>query len=76
MDGFKPNPSARLLDQCREVIRFHHLSYRTELTYVDWIRHYIVFHGKRHPREMGKEEIYTHVMKRPGMGVRSPLDAG
>jgi integron integrase len=57
LEGFRPNPNARLLDQCREVLRFHHLSYRTELTYVHWIRRYIVFHGKRHPREMGKDEI-------------------
>ena len=68
MEGFTPNPQLRLLDQCREVVRFHHFSYRTEETYIHWIRRYIVFRGKRHPREMGKEKIYTHVMKRPGMG--------
>jgi integron integrase len=57
LDGFRPNPSARLLDQCREVLRFHHFSYRTEQTYVDWIRRYILFHQKRHPKELGKQEI-------------------
>ena len=57
-------------------MRFHHFSYRTEQTYIHWVRRYILFHGKRHPREMGKDEIYTHVMKRPGTSVRSPLDAG
>ena len=57
LDGFRPNPKAKLLDQCREVMRCHHFSYRTEKTYVDWIRRLIVFQGKRHPREMGKEEI-------------------
>lgn len=57
LDGFRPNPAARLLDQCREVLRFHHFSYRTEQTYVDWIRRYILFHQKRHPKELGKEEI-------------------
>ena len=56
---FRPNPKARLLEQCREVFRFHHFSLRTEQTYIQWIRRFIVFHGKRHPREMGKGEIQT-----------------
>jgi len=45
------------LDQVREVIRTSHFSYSTEKTYVDWIYRFIVFHGKRHPAEMGGEEI-------------------
>ncbi len=57
MVGFRPNPKSRLLDQCREVLRVHHLSYRTELSYLGWIRRYILHHGKRHPREMGHAEI-------------------
>ena len=57
LEGFRPNPKARLLDQCREVLRFHHFSYRTVQTYVDWIRRFILFQGKRHPREMGASEI-------------------
>ena len=57
LEGFRPNPAARLLDQCREVLRFHHFSYRTEQSYVDWIRRFIVFHNKRHPKEMGQMEI-------------------
>jgi integron integrase len=56
-DGIVPNPKKRLLDQVREVIRLKHYSIRTEQTYVDWIKRYIVFHGKRHPREMGAPEI-------------------
>ena len=46
----------RLLTQVRERIRLKHYSLRTETAYVGWIRRYIVFHGKRHPAEMGKEE--------------------
>ena len=46
-----------LLEQVRALIRFRHYSLRTERTYLDWIRRFIVFHGKRHPREMGAEEI-------------------
>lgn len=47
----------KLLDQVRAVIRTLHYSIRTEQAYVDWIRRFILFHKKRHPAEMGKEEI-------------------
>ena len=46
----------KLLDQVRDKIRFKHYSIRTEHAYVDWIKRYILFHGKRHPQEMGKQE--------------------
>jgi integron integrase len=46
-----------LLDVVREVVRLRHLSYTTEKHYVHWIRRFVVFHGKRHPREMGEVEI-------------------
>src|SRR5438552_18413343 len=52
-----PNPKARLLDQVREVIRVKHYSIRTEDAYVQWIKRFIFYHGKRHPREMGAAEI-------------------
>ena len=47
----------KLLDQVRDAIRMKHYSYRTEETYVQWIRRYILFHDKRHPNEMGVSEI-------------------
>jgi integron integrase len=47
----------RLLDQVREKIRVKHYSIRTEQAYVDWIRRFIVFHGKRHPAERGAGEV-------------------
>ena len=47
----------KLLDQVRDVIRLRHFSIRTEQTYTDWIRRFILFHGKRHPREMGEAEV-------------------
>src|SRR5438309_11228 len=56
-DGVVPNPKARLLDQVREIIRVKHYSIRTEEAYVQWIKRFIFFHGKRHPREMGAKEI-------------------
>jgi len=47
----------KLLDQVSDAIRTRHYSYRTEQAYVGWIKRYILFHGKRHPAEMGKAEI-------------------
>lgn len=47
----------KLLDQVRERIRLKHYSNRTEKTYLAWIRRFILFHEKRHPKEMGKPEV-------------------
>ncbi len=47
----------KLLDQVRDVLRLKHYALRTEEAYVDWIRRFILFHHKRHPREMGAAEI-------------------
>lgn len=52
-----PNPKAKLLDQVREVLRVKHYSIRTEDAYVGWIKRFIFFHGKRHPREMGAAQV-------------------
>ena len=43
----------KLLDQLRDVLRTRHYSYRTEQTYMDWCR-IILFHDKRHPKDMGE----------------------
>jgi integron integrase len=55
------SPSApqkpKLLDRFREAIRARHYSRRTEDAYIGWIKRYIFFHGKRHPAEMGAEEV-------------------
>ncbi len=47
----------RLMDQLRERLRVRHYSLRTEDAYVDWARRFILFHGKRHPRDMGALEV-------------------
>jgi integron integrase len=47
----------RLLDQVRAAIRTRHYSLRTEQAYLHWIKRFIFFHGKRHPKEMGAAEI-------------------
>ena len=70
---FVPNPKARLFDQVREVMRFHHYALRTEEAYLQWIRRFLIFHRTRsapeffsaggepgswrHPREMGEAEV-------------------
>jgi integron integrase len=50
-------PSSPFLDSVRSAIRARHCSIRTEQAYVDWTRRFIVFHGKRHPRDMGAVEV-------------------
>ena len=47
----------RLLDQVRSVIRTRHYSRRTESAYLSWIKRYILYHDKRHPVEMGADEV-------------------
>jgi integron integrase len=56
----------KLLDQVRSTIRVKHYSFRTEQAYTDWIRRFILFHGKRHPNSMGEEEVaqfLTHLAR-------------
>ena len=55
--GFRPNPKLKLLDQVSEVMRFKHNSLRTEQAYRQWIKRFIFFHGKQHPRELGAAEV-------------------
>ena len=56
-DSVSSRQPPRLLDQVRAAIRVRHYSLRTEQTYVYWIKRFIVFHGKRHPKDMGGNEI-------------------
>src|SRR5947207_3873575 len=48
--------AAKLIDVVRDALRARHYSRRTEKAYIGWIRRYILFHGKRHPRELGAAE--------------------
>ncbi len=52
-----PPRGQKLLDRVRWHLRVKRYSIRTEQAYTDWIRRYILFHEKRHPAEMGEEEI-------------------
>ena len=51
-----PRPK-KLLERVHEILRLKHYSIRTEEAYVHWIKRFVLFHGKRHPREMGAPEI-------------------
>lgn len=51
-----PNPP-KLLDRVRQKLRVLHYSYHTENAYVSWIKRYILFHNKTHPKDMGRKEI-------------------
>src|SRR2546422_1233800 len=56
----------KLLDQVRDVIRRKHYSIRTEQAYIDWIKRFIIYHGKRHPGDMAEEEVaefLTHLAR-------------
>ena len=51
----------RLLDQMRDVLRRLHYSLRTEESYVQWVRRFILFHDKRHPASMGEAEVTAYL---------------
>jgi integron integrase len=57
LEGFIPNPNLKFLEQCREVMRFRRLALRSEQAYLDWIKRFILFHAKRHPKDMGDVEV-------------------
>jgi integron integrase len=50
-------PERKLLDRVSDVARLRHLSLRTETTYRTWIKRFILFHGKRHPRDLDAEAV-------------------
>jgi hypothetical protein len=56
-------PPRKLLNQVRDVLRLKHYAYTTEESYVQWIRRLILFHQKRHPKEMGSSEICQSTLK-------------
>lgn len=70
-------PTPKLLDQVRTVARVKHFSLGTERAYVGWIRRFILFHHKRHPREMAETESVSSFLILPLMQksrhLRRPL---
>jgi len=70
MQTLKPEP--RLMDQVRDTIRLHQYSIATERVYLHWVKRFILFHDKRHPVTMGKEEVegfLTHLAVKRGVSA-------
>jgi hypothetical protein len=53
LDPLRVAARPKLLDQVRATLRVAHYAKRTETAYIDWIKRYIIFHQKRHPKDMG-----------------------
>jgi hypothetical protein len=72
MDDSRPTPGQsppRLLDRVQQEIRVRHYSRRSEQAYVAWIRRFIVFHGTRHPKELGEPHVTAFVSSLAERGV-------
>jgi integron integrase len=70
--------SPRLLDRMRLTLRTRHYSPRTEKAYVAWVRRFVLFHGKRHPLEMGRREVeqfLTHLAVQQDVGASTQNQA-
>ncbi len=68
----------KLLDQVRDAIRLRHYSIRTETAYADWIKRFIFFHEKRHPKDMDSPEIeafLTHLAAERNVSVSTQNQA-
>ncbi len=73
-----PLRSVRLLDQLRERLRCVHYSLSTERAYLHWVRAFVRFHGRRHPREIGGPEVEAFLAwlaNQPGVSVSTHQQA-
>jgi integron integrase len=67
-----------LFEVARERIRTRHLAFRTEQAYLQWMRRYVKFHGRRHPRSMGRPEVeafLTHLAVKARVGASTQNQA-
>lgn len=68
----------KLLDQVRDSLRARHYSFSTEETYLRWVRDFIFFHRKRHPKEVGAAEVrdyLTHLAVRRNVAASTQNQA-
>ncbi|MDK2126218.1 integron integrase [Parachitinimonas caeni] len=72
MSSLLSSQPPRLLDQMREALRLRHYSLRTEEAYTQWVKRFTLFHGKRHPREMGALEVQSFLTS---LAVESKVSA-
>jgi integron integrase len=61
MDLWIPCMASNLMEAVRQTIRLNHYSFETEKSYCNWIKRFILFHGKRHPLELGAKEIEKYL---------------
>ncbi len=54
-------PRSKLLNRVRTELRAKHYSKRTEQAYIGWVKRFILFHNKKHPAEMGADEIKSFI---------------
>ncbi len=67
-----------LFSVAREEIRTRHLAFRTEQAYLQWMRRYVAFHRRRHPRDMGAPEVeafLTHLAVESKVGASTQNQA-
>ena len=58
---FKPDPNLKLMDQARQVLRYHHYAYRTEQTYCDWIVRYVkFFNNQKQPKDDQRQIFFSY----------------
>ena len=69
VDMYQAAREPKLLDRVRAAIRTRHYSPRTEEAYLSWMRRFIVFHEKRHPRDLGEAEVTAFVSHLAARGV-------
>ena len=76
---FRPNQDAKLMDQVREVLRYHHYAYKTEQTYCQWILRYIRHYGgKVHPKDLNErhiEKFLSHLTSKLGVSASTQRQA-
>ena len=76
---FRPDRRLKLMDQVRQVMRYHHYAYLTEKTYSGWIRRYIrQFGAKFHPKDMGKTEVeafFSHLAVKENVSASTQRQA-
>lgn len=73
----QPN-KPKLLDQARIAMRQRHYSLKTEKSYVAWMKRFILFHNKRHPKDMGKAEVevfLNHLVLQRGVSASTQAQA-
>jgi integron integrase len=77
-ERFIPNPKLKFMEQCRETMRFRRLALRSEQAYLEWIKRFIFFHDKRHPKDMGQTEVrafLTHLAARQNVSASTQNQA-